>query len=485
MIEELALAVGPGETIETDILIVGSGPAGVSLALELRGSGKKVLLVEAGGVDAPDWTTESHYEAEYVGLPYPFSASRQRFLGGTSNHWGGWCRPLDPIDFEVRPWIPLSGWPISLAELAPWYERAHHVLEIRSQVYEADGQVAAGSLLPSSAKDPFVNQAFRFSPPTRFGQTYREALREAKDIHVLVNATVTELKHQAGLVTACTVSDPKGGQREIRSGIVVLATGGLEIPRILLHTETAERPALGNQHGWVGRCFMEHFGYTPGYVMTRSELHYRLHRPDEDAARIHPVLVPSAELLRERQLMNCFMTLTPELPDSAFPPEALQSSGFARKVQGEAWRYRLTMVNEMRPNPDSRVTLAEERDLFGLRRLRLNWVVDPEDFANIEKLVRLLSSWLGSRGLGRFQFTRPIGPETTARLSSGMHHMGTARMSLDESTGVVDSNCRVHGTENLYLASSAVFPTVGYANPTLTIVALSLRLAKHLKGQWA
>lgn len=482
MIQELVRAVEPGASIEVDILIVGAGPAGITLALELQGAGYKVLLAEAGGLDLPFQQAASHYEAESVGLPYPVAASRQRYFGGTSNHWGGWCRPLDPIDLEERPWVPHSGWPIGYEELEPWYERAHRILEIPSQVYQAEGQVPQNWLLPSSPDETFLNQAFRFSPPTRFGQAYRGVLAEARGIQVLVNATVTAIRHENGRVHSCLVADPEGGERLIRPGRVVLATGGLEVPRMLLHTETAERAALGNRHDWVGRCFMEHFGYTPGFVMTRPELRYGLHRPAENAPRIHPVLVPAAAIMRAQGLMNCFMTLTAVAPDSAFPPEFLQSSGLARSIQEKPWRYRLTMVNEPRPNRASRVSLGEDVDVFGLRKLRLDWRVDPDDFSSIEKTIHLLSAWLGRTGLGRFQYTRPISPETTSQLSGGLHHMGTARMSKDATRGVVDVNCRVHGTENLYIASSAVFPTAGYANPTLTIVALSLRLAHHLKG---
>ena len=478
MIRDLASAIEAGASIESDILIVGAGPAGISLALALRGSGRRVLLIEAGGMQFT--ASSSHYDAESVGIPYPIAASRQRFFGGTSNHWGGWCRPLDPIDLEEKPWMPLSGWPLTYEELSRWYPRANDILEIPTQNYEAEGQVADSALLPFTSEDSFINRAFRFSPPTRFGDVYGDDLVAASDIDVLIEATLVRIEHEGGRVIAAHVADPQGGTRRIVTGRMILATGGLEVPRILLHTGTSEKPALGNEHDWVGRCFMEHFGYTPGYLMTRAELRYDLHRPEPNAPHIHPILVPGPDLMRRHELMNALMTLTPESADPAFPPRALESSGLASAIIGMPWRYRLTMVNEQRPNPNSRVTLGDDRDEFGLRKLRLDWQIDQGDFASITRVMGLLSSWLGATGLGRLQHSRPVSPETTAQLTGGMHHMGTARMSRSATTGVVDPQCLVHGTENLYIASSAVFPTAGYANPTLTIVALALRLAQHL-----
>jgi len=187
--------------------------------------------------------------------------------------------------------------------------------------------------------------------------------------------------------------------------------------------------------------------------------------------------------MAQERLNNSCITLTAVEPDSVWPPEALATPGLAPGTDGDAWRYRLTLINEPRPNPDSRVTLADERDELGLRRLQLHWAIAEADLESIERLVAALGIWAGGAGLGRLQLTRPISQETTEQFSGGLHHMGTTRMSRDPDRGVVDPDCRVFGTDNLFVASSSVFPTVGYANPTLTIVALALRLAEHLRGE--
>lgn len=479
MISELHSAMSAGASAEFDVVIVGAGPAGISLALELAKTPLRIALLEAGGLDDPGAEAIELFSGDNVGLPYALASSRQRFFGGTSNHWGGWCRPLDAYDFDQRDWVPMSGWPIDLHDLEPWYRAAHAVLEMDDLTYDADGQLAPGALLPADQASGFVNRLFRFSPPTRFGTAYRPHLAASDNVHVFLHAPVVELLHQGGQVGGCRVRGIDGEDYFFNSRAVILAMGGLEVPRLLLHTATAENPALGDQSDLLGRCFMEHYGYDPGFIMASSNLRYYRHTgPEADQM---PVVAPRPELLARQRILNSCAILSAVEPDPHWAPSALANPGLAPAVDGQGWRYRVTLLNESSPYRDSRVTLADERDSLGLRRLRLDWRINPDDFDSVEAVVRSLAVWLGSRGLGRVQFTRPIGPETITHFGTGMHHMGTTRMSASPKDGVVDADCRVYGTENLYVASSSVFPTSGYANPTLTIVALSLRLAMHIK----
>jgi choline dehydrogenase-like flavoprotein len=479
MIEDIREVLEDGAEASFDIVVVGAGPAGFSVALALKDSGLKVAVLEAGGSTHPGSDGLALYDGDVTGLPYPLAASRQRFFGGTSNHWGGWCRPLDRSDFLPRDWIPLSGWPFGLDELAPWYAKAGQVLEIEGSDY--DGAEIAGSeqVLPADTDSGFDNRLFRFSPPTRFAQRYADELRNAPDVTVFLHAAVTGFQHANGRIESVEVRTLEGQAYTVNGNKFVLAAGGLEVPRLLLHTVTDSSPALGNQSDLLGRCFMEHYGYFPGYLLTRSDLRYYRYAGAE--GDIMPVLVPRESLMERERLRNVCISLTAVEPDVVWPPEALATPGLARKIEGDAWRYQITLINEPGPNPDSQVILGEERDALGLRRLKLHWAITEADLESIDRLMGLLGRWVGRKGLGRLQFTRPISPETTERFSGGLHHMGTTRMSDFPDRGVVDPDCRVFGTENLYVASSSVFPAVGYANPTLTIVALALRLADHLK----
>lgn len=479
MISDIRQALEPGSEAEFDVVVVGAGPAGITVAREIAAAGRRVALLEAGGMEPPDDEQITLYDGETTGLGYPLIGSRQRFFGGTSNHWGGWCRPLDPIDFSEREWIAHSGWPITHETLAPWYQAAHETLEIPSDRYDMAQWADTRAMLPSEDNGDFYNAGFRFSPPLKFRQAFADELEQHPHIHVFLHAAMTGLDHDGETVSAVRIRTLDGHEYRIRGGRFVLAAGGLELPRLLLHTAEAGQPALGNRYGHLGRYFMEHFGYTPGFMLTRPELKY--YRYQGKDGPLMPVLSPSATLMEYQKLNNCCMRLTAVEPDTTWPSSALTTPGLARKLHAMPWRYRVTMINEPSPNPDSRVTLSEQRDALGMHRLRLHWSILDRDLESIEKLVAALSRWLGRTGLGRVQFSRPISPETTRGFSGGMHHMGTTRMSRRPQDGVVDTDCRVHETRNLYVASSSVFPTVGYANPTLTIVAMALRLSEHLR----
>jgi choline dehydrogenase-like flavoprotein len=155
----------------------------------------------------------------------------------------------------------------------------------------------------------------------------------------------------------------------------------------------------------------------------------------------------------------------------------------------KAWLYTRC---EQAPNPDSRVVLTDEVDHLGLRRIGLDWQLTPLDKHTIRTAGRIFSREVGRLGLGRTWLPKWLrdkddevwideGDPEWRRLRGGNHHMGTTRMAQDPRRGVVDKNCRVHGMDNLYIAGSSVFPTCGFANPTLTIVELALRLVEHLK----
>ena len=322
------------------------------------------------------------------------SAARERFFGGTSNHWGGWSRPLDPIDFEERGWVPLSGWPLARDALDEGYRRAHEVLEIDTTDYDAASHVEPAGLLPADEASGFRNALLRFSPPVRFRTTYRDDLAARPDVHCFLHATVVDLEHADGVVSSALVRTSSDNQYRIRARRFVLATGGLEVARLLLHTASDDAPALGNASGYVGRCFMEHFGYTPGYIQTRSGLKYFRHR-GRDGHSLMPVLSPRPARMHELAVNNCCLLLTASEPDADWPPDALQTPGLARNLGDGAWRYRVTMINEPTPNPDSRVTLSGERDALGMRKLILDWRIMERDFEGIDRTVRELVRWLG------------------------------------------------------------------------------------------
>lgn len=264
-----ARSVPKGKTIETDVCIIGAGAAGITLAREFIGQSFRVCLLESGGFEF-DEDTQSLCDGETIGLPYtPLKAARVRYFGGTTNHWHGWCRPLDEIDFESRDWIPHSGWPFGKSHLFSFYERAQSICQLKPVPYDVKfWEAETASSLPFASSR--VNTAvFRFSPPTRFGEVYRDQIARARNISTYLHANVTEIDNNehARTVTRLRVTCLPGNQFWVSATIFILAAGGIENARLLLLSNKLQSAGLGNQNDLVGRFFMDHVGVASGAVI--------------------------------------------------------------------------------------------------------------------------------------------------------------------------------------------------------------------------
>ncbi|MCB1896076.1 MAG: GMC family oxidoreductase [Zoogloeaceae bacterium] len=490
--------------VDADLAIIGAGPAGITLARAFASTRTRVCLIEAGGFER-DEADQDMYAGTCAGIDYPLVASRLRYFGGSSNHWGGFCRPLDAIDFERRDWVPHSGWPFAHEMLAPYYEKACDLVEIAPGRFDdrAYWQRAGGEALPEPATGRIRMRYVHFSPPTRFGRRYRDELAAAGNVEVLLHANVAHIRSSADArsVTELDIRTRNDRRHRLRASRYVLATGGLENPRLLLLSDSANPAGLGNDHDLVGRYFMEHphlskFAETIVVALDRLPRIYRKQML-VDGRHGQAAFNPSAQWLREGRLLNAtFMggigtTYAPGEPPADPRDERRQRMlKAARPWLGEhsaaapdvplGHVFSLGCACEQAPNPDSRVSLADDVDALGLRRIRLDWRLGEQDRRSIVAHVRALAQELGALGIGRTRIEIPDDGNWPAWVDGGNHHMGTTRMHDDPRQGVVDADCRVHGIDNLYVAGSSVFPTSGAANPTLTIVALALRLADHL-----
>jgi choline dehydrogenase-like flavoprotein len=479
------------------VCIVGAGAAGITLARALRGSGFATVLLEAGGFEL-EADTQELYGGASVGLPYyRLDFTRLRYLGGTTNHWTGWCRPLDPIDFEARSWVPNSGWPLSRSELDPYYGRAQEVVELGPLDYSAESwaERLGCSVLPL---DPTLATSvlWQFSPPTKFGKRYRAELEQSPDVQTILHANVVHLEtdpagKRATAVRAVTL---EGKRLTVRPQVVVLALGAIENARLLLASADAGSSALRSPHDVVGRYFIEHPHANLGVLFTSaSERDLALYRDVHRCEHAPPAAVRCAlsipeERVREERLFGFSAALEPRVESPAVGRE-LQAAvrSLVRDVQRlrVETSYQLFGRIEQAPDPSSRVTLGEERDRLGMRRVVLDWRISAESRAQVRRCMELLAAGVGKARLGRiYSFPHARDPSHRARwpeVIGGHHHMGTTRMGQDPRTSAVDRDLKLHGVENLYVAGSSVFPTGGFSNPTLTIVALALRLGDHLR----
>jgi choline dehydrogenase-like flavoprotein len=483
--------------LEADVCIVGAGAAGITLARELAAANRTVLLLESGGFEF-DEPTQALYAGPTAGSDPPpdegyLRSSRLRFLGGTTNHWEGWCRRFDPIDFEKRSWLPLSGWPITRSDLDPYYDRALAHLQIDSLEEAADSPHIDPQQFLFSRESRMETTFLRYTRPLRFGPHYRQELVDAPHIRLVLWANVLEIEtnREGTAVESLQVAALGGTPFPVRARAFVLAAGAIEVPRLLLASNRVQKAGVGNQNDMVGRCFMEHprIENVGTVAMLRRGSSLPLYDVRELAPnhRLWGALTASAATQRERRLLNTCIAFR-----SGGEPELwLEVARLARAVERLQPRddpadtsiaYATIIVNcEQAPNPESRVTLADDRDAFGRPRARLQWKLSDLDRASVRAFLELLILELGRLRLGRGAINIPSEDPWRHVLTSS-HHIGTTRIAEDPKAGVVDADLRVHGVANLYVASSAVFPTSGLASPTPTIVAMTIRLADHLRG---
>jgi choline dehydrogenase-like flavoprotein len=478
----------PPEALTAEVCIVGAGAAGIALALSLADAGHRVLLLEGGGFERTvdsQRRYDGRYEGTFVTRPWPgyLSWSRVRHLGGSTNHWAGWCRPLEALDFETRSWIPHSGWPFGRETLTPFYDRACAWVEVPPFPDLLGGNLRTPGLL---AGDDVVGDALFFmSKPTRFGLHYRARLADHPRVTVVLDANVTEVvtTPDGRHVDHVTFRAPGGPLQRAAARAYDLAAGGVENPRLLLLSDRVHRQGLGNGHDRVGRFFMDHPHLDAAkLVVTRRLRRINAYKRVADRALgvvVLPVLTVGAEAQRTHALYGASFQLVtrPGVAEAGALRALNQLTG---PDEGEEVHTLLGRTAQV-PNPDSRVTLTTERDDLGLRRVKLDWRLTALDHEIAARTLRLFGRSVARHGVGRLRAdVRP--DEPWPRAAGGCHHMGTTRMHASPAQGVVDPSCRVHGLTNLYVAGSSVFPTAGYANPTLTLLALALRLADHLHG---
>ena len=521
-------SVAPDQQFPVTVCVVGSGPAGIAVAQSLCAEGVSVALVESGGMD-PELATQLLYKGRNVGHPYfGLDGCRYRMFGGTSNRWGGWCRPLDPFDYEKRDWVPNSGWPITEQDVRPYYAEAARLLELSGADFDAPAwQDRLGPSYAWEGSD-FENAIFQYSPQTNFAEVHGPALLAAPNVTIFLHANVTDLLLDAGTDRIGTVVVRALGREPfyLKPQVVVLAAGGLENARLLL-TARSQRPAgLGNEHDVVGRYFQEHVHVPGGHLVVKdpSKAAGFYSETVTGSGTARGVIAASPQAQAEHKMVACSISVeqssfyygTPFLgwPARVYLPPVRMYRQLGRSSAarwGERARRRvddtfyrtlfwktkqvaleaagrhgvavddtvrsLYFRAEQVPDPASRVALDERRDALGIQRITLDWRVNATDLDAVTGWVARLSSTVRERGIGE---VIPPADGWEKKVIGGPHHLGTTRMSDTPATGVVDRNCRVHSVDNLYVAGSSVFTTGGYANPTFTLVALALRLAKHV-----
>lgn len=518
--------------LHSDICIIGSGAAGITLARNLAQRGHSVCLLESGGLDF-EQATQDLYRGDNVGMPYyDLDHSRLRFFGGTVAIWGGRCALLDNIDFEERPWVPHSGWPISRSVLDPYYRQAHEIFHIGRFNYEENVWAELGLADPGFDPDQLDVKLWRFDEASeRFTAKSASDLFSLPNLRILIHANALKLQTtgNAAAIDHIEVSALGGTTRKVRATQYVLACGAIENARLLLASNDVEPLGIGNRYNQLGRYFMEH----PAGRIARIDAPASYDIWNRFQKRFMPSGPPLAPTLRladdaqrRHRALNGIVTfklqrdpahgvaignrLYHQIVHSVAPTRRGRMidqlyrgvrAWIHRNVRNgvEQWRakrgitglYAITR-GEQAPNPDSRIRLSRERDAFGNPRADLDWRLSEIDKHTARVMVQVIDAEFQRLGWGSAvasDWLNDQSPQWPVDFTVGnhpianYHQMGGTRMSDQPSSGVVDANCQVHGCGNLYIAGASTFPTGGWANPTLTIAALALRLADHLSDQ--
>ncbi len=526
-----------------DVCIVGAGPVGIALALECANNGLSVALLDAGpDRDDPDASDASNAKIADPRRHVPMDLAVRRGFGGTAWLWGGRCVPFNDIDFETRDYVPDSGWPIGPDDVRSWYPRATEYLDCGDAVFEAPvaGWNDRTGTISATGLEHFAREPKR-------GLDLRDKVVAHPRITLMVNCPVLKLDLGAdgSLVEGVVVGGER--PTIMRAREYVLACGGLETTRLLLVTQKSWPRQFGGVGGPLGRYYMGHFEGAIANVVfdDPNDIHNFDYRLDPTGGYVRRILTIASKTQKSEAIQNIvfwpdnlpfydpghrsgiksFIYLLAETPGIG---HRLVSEGIRLAIVGEGprryvahalnillspirtgidiwgvikdrfvskrrkpgWllqtpdnRYVLHYRGEQRPDPESRVTLADETDEFGMERLFIDLRYRVEDAESAIRAHDVLDRALRANGKGHVEYLHPreeLRDRILAQASDGYHQLGSTRMGLDPAKSVVGPDCDVHGLPNLFIASCSVFPTGSHANPTLLATAMAGRLAARL-----
>ena len=451
-----------------DVTIIGAGAAGITLALKLSAEGKKVALIEAGGLEYSE-ESQQVYSAKTVGDPYfELDVARLRYFGGTTNHWAGWCRTFEPEDFNRGYLGDKYKWPIDFEELDQYRAESCEILEISSEFQDA---------IPSGSDVESIS--FNFSPPVNFGTKYFNTLIKNPLVHVFLNSNLVDVAFSGERLTSIKIASFDGSSSSVSSRNFIFAMGGIENSRYLLWLKSKYGNSFLSDVSPIGSYWMEHPHLTIGSAIVDkrkvSEKFYSISAQSQFDEGILNCGFRVQHLNEEgtKALIRDVLCLAPSLGKS------LVSLADKNLICGAEFRA----AWEQSPEIENNISLDVETDQFGIPKPILSWTKSEFDRKTLISSVERFNEWLLRIDGGRIRLDSwilnyddyPLNDEL-----AGYHHMGGTRMHATEEYGVVDENCKVYGASNLYVAGSSIFTTGGHNNPTLPIVQFAVRLAKHL-----
>lgn len=490
--------------VDYDVTIVGAGAAGILLALKLTEKGKKVLLIESGHFKEDD-KRQVLNEVTQTGKFLSSSVwGRKRAVGGTTIAWGGQSLPFSEFDFEKKDWVNASGWPVSYSEVSKYYKEANAFMGIDTMNYDSEICRLLNHKKPGFDPTEISYHFSKWAPQPDFRKMYDERLKS--DVTVLYNAVLTGIKVSNGKVESVVVQNYNSSASDIKVSSLILATGTIEAVRTLLLND------IGTQSGLLGKYFMEHPCINVAEVTAPDQykLQKQFNTHIKNKRKYSIRLSLSVDVQKKLKLLNASGGIMFYYPDDVMDPYVevrnailkkrvtsamgIMSNLSAYMLSAKAYflhqliykhnaKGKLVLMLEQEPLEDSCITLGTDTDSFGLKKANIHWSVSRKTWDTAVYMSEIIRDEFSRLSLGKIElhdYVSALNDEWVHHLTDVNHHMGGTRMSDSPETGVVDTDLRVWGYDNLYICSCSVFPTVSHSNPTLTMLALALRLTDKL-----
>lgn len=509
-----------GAVFQADICIVGTGAAGLALAVTLARNKRSVICIESGDIELHD-AAQALNHVEMIGVPHPSSmGGRFRTFGGTTTKWGGQMLPLDRYDFEAKPWQQRPAWPVSYDELIPYYEKALQLTGLKN-VVRSDNEVWNTLSLPPPTLAPHVEIFLsRWLPEPKFNVLFGDEVRSSENLSVLNSFSALAFDGSKDQVRMLRCASLDGRRVSVEASKFVLCLGGIESARFLQadYADGSKTPWAANRQ--IGKYFADHPAIRVGRFVPNSakRFHEMFNNIYLKGFKYEPRLRLSPSLLRTQQSVNVggMFIFESKHKDSISEVVAFVKSLIAGRPKWDGmgsilkawaalpeillkmWHYnvrnrtyyskgtdiRLSVSVEQLPNEHSAITLSDKRDALEQKVATMDWRIGEAEVAAILLFVTEFSAAVERDNLGRLELESCVAQRDSNEMIKKMfdqnHHIGSTRMAVDMNQGVVNSDLKVFGTDNLYVCSSSVFPSGGFSNPTHTIIALAIRLADHL-----
>lgn len=514
------------DMLQADVCIVGSGVAGLSLANEFLDTQLKVLILEGGG-KKDELRSQKLYQSDVTGLEHDgVHNGRFRVYGGSSTRWGGQLMTSRKEDFEKKPYIAFSGWPVDKNDVEPYYARAQSIMRVNDMSYEK-------KLWKQLNVEPIAFDenkiTYRFSKWANFknrnlAKYIGPSCKSSANVNVLLHANAAEiiLKDGAQSVKSIKIKSYKGKEAFVTATTFIICAGTIDTARLLLASRSVSAHGVGNNNDLVGRFFQDHISYRVARLKpAASKIFSDTFNPFYRTSTMHSCKLDMAAIMQDE--LACPHVMGHVVFDYSEESGFYEFRRILRAVQSKknplpspmgAWRmlrfvddfFRLfvgalvigrrfspknsksylQLEAEQVPSPDSRVSLSNELDELGMPKVILNWKLSGPEKEAMKQYVELFRVEWERLELGEanWDLSKDLFEDGDAWLENcrdTFHQTGTTRMSVEPEDGVVDRDLKVHGIDNLYIGSCSVFPTGGTANPTLTMMALCMRLADKIK----